>query len=158
MIPAGLVFLFSLGIFSLAATLVRLAMSTIFKNTKSYKENLQMQPRYSTWTQAEINIAIVCANMPALWTLAKWLIQGRSLTRPSAGSYDKYPSRPPARGKGSGGSGGSQENFGHRGAIVNAVSGGQRTSWNEKSDGITFKTEVSMDINEAGERYHNHVV
>ncbi|KAI9792183.1 MAG: hypothetical protein M1816_002723 [Peltula sp. TS41687] len=153
---AGLVVLFSLGIFSFAATIVRLSLSIKYKGTKDVIKNLRLQPTYSAWTQSELNVAIVCANMPALWTLAKWLLQGRSMTKPSEAGYDRYPSgRTPPRGNASGG---SQDDFGQRGAMMNAVTGGQRTSYNEKPDGITYKTEVSMDVNETAERYGNHHV
>ncbi|KAI9831612.1 MAG: hypothetical protein M1826_003221 [Phylliscum demangeonii] len=151
----ALVILFSFSILSVAATIVRLSKAVQFSNTNNTIQSILRQPGYGVWTAVELNVAIVCANMPGIWTLVKWLMQGRSLDK-RASAYEKYQhSGSPARAPSD-----SRINLGQKGAVVSAVSGGRMGSSGSESGragAITRKMEVSMDV-EARERQLVHEV
>lgn len=151
----GLIALFSLGIFGLAATIVRLVISIKFDQENNPARSFLLQPSYTIWTQVEINVAAMCANAPALWTLTKWLLQGRTLTKPSP-MYEKDRTG----GSGSGKSA-SHQQVGQKGVHLSSVSCGRKKIQEDLEDdnaGITRKTEFRLDI-EAGKKepvYYTH--
>ncbi|KAI9779994.1 MAG: hypothetical protein M1816_003276 [Peltula sp. TS41687] len=74
----GLAIIFSLGIFSLSATLIRLSRSIKFSRLNNYVLTVPMQPELALWTLMEVNTAIICANLPAISALFRGFNRTRS--------------------------------------------------------------------------------
>ena len=87
-IQAGLVFIYLLSFFSLAATIVRLVFVVRFDKKIYDVSNVKERIDYSYWATIEITTAIICANLPALPALYRRLT-GRDKLLPISGSSSK---------------------------------------------------------------------
>ena len=138
---------------------MRLVKSVQFEHTKDVHQSILKAVGFSIWTEVELNVAMICANLPALWTLLKWLSQGRQLTKPASNSYQKYNSGSTPVGGGAGGTTHSdpEVDFGRdRAIVVSSVSGGRILSSSDDTEmektglrypgAITRKTEFSMNV------------
>lgn len=152
----ALAFIFSLGIFSLATTIIRLTKSIQFQKAKGLR-SLELQPVLTYWTDIEVNTAIMVANLPALSALVRGK---RSPISPRPSGYEK------GRYGGSSGTAesNSQASFARKGAVSSTASGGRTFLVDEdeekapvmdlpaapptsrSSRGITRVTEFRLDV------------
>lgn len=72
-IQAGLIFIYLLSFFSLAATIVRLHSVILFDSNIRHAQSLTQRMAYSYWAMLEIMTAIMCANLPALPALRRYV-------------------------------------------------------------------------------------
>ncbi|KAI9785078.1 MAG: hypothetical protein M1816_000548, partial [Peltula sp. TS41687] len=159
----ALAFIFSLGIFSLSTTLVRLSRSIKFQHLTTFLDGVAMQPELTYWTDIEVNTALIVANLPALSALFRGLRKRKPASSEPPSGYEKgqYGS------SGSGGSGSgqgdtsSETSFARKG-MANVTVSGDRTFLDEEKgeeaalamgrpSGITRKSEFRVDV-EAGAR------
>ena len=87
-LQAGLVFIYLLSFFSLAATVVRLLFVVRFSNKINDVTNIKERIEYSYWAMLEITTAIICANLPALPALYR-RVTGRDKVLPLSASNSK---------------------------------------------------------------------
>ncbi|KAI9827953.1 MAG: hypothetical protein M1826_006149 [Phylliscum demangeonii] len=135
----GLAFVFSLGIFSLVTTIIRLRTSIRFSRLKTLVEGIAMEPELSYWSDVELNTAIICANCPAISALFRGFSKSRSTRASGSGGkrsndYEKrkYPSSPSTVG--------SQTGFAGRGFVSHHAS----TASSGGGDGKTFLHDPSV--------------
>lgn len=69
----GLIVVYCLGFFTLATTLTRLAEGIRYTLLESLVEKLKDCLAFSIWAIVEANTALICANLPALSALLKWV-------------------------------------------------------------------------------------
>ena len=69
----GLIVVYCLGFFTLATTLTRLGEGIRYTLLDSLVEKLQDCLAFSVWAIVEANTALICANLPALSALLKWV-------------------------------------------------------------------------------------
>ena len=69
----GLIFIYLLSFFSLAATIVRLHSVIQFDSNIRQVQSLTQRMAYSYWAMLEIMTAIMCANLPALPALHRYV-------------------------------------------------------------------------------------
>jgi hypothetical protein len=105
----GLAFIFSLGIFSLVATLVRLSRAITFSRIHNYIFHAAMEPELTLWTLTEVNTAIICANLPAISALFRGFGRSNS-TNPSGPPGEKASEQSEKRALADGSSGSSSSN------------------------------------------------
>ncbi|KAI9684103.1 MAG: hypothetical protein M1829_003373 [Trizodia sp. TS-e1964] len=137
----GLALLFALGIFAMIASAVRLSRTIILQKATGL-DGLLAAPPLEMWTDFEVNVAIICANLPALSSLFQWVRKQRKL----AGASSAAPI-------GSASYGVSKESKPLSSSNGNTTRGSDENVVLEKNSGITRMTEFSMDV-EANGAYH----
>ena len=155
MLAVALAFIFSLGIFSFATTIVRLSRSIKFQKLSTFLDGVAMQPELTYWTDIEVNTAIMVANLPALSALFRGWGRRKPTSEPPSG-YEKGQHGSSGYGRSRQGDTSSETSFAGKG-VANVTVSRDRTFLNDKDDeeavlgmgkpsGITRKSEFSVDI------------
>ena len=93
-LPVGLIVIYCLGFFTLATTLTRLGEGIRYTLLDNLVEKLQNCLAFSVWAIVEANTALICANLPALSALLKWIYNSRQENTKANSAYpeDTYAS------------------------------------------------------------------
>ncbi|KIW27818.1 uncharacterized protein PV07_07521 [Cladophialophora immunda] len=83
----GLIFVFSLGVFVMACTIIRCVM---LGPTTSQKDSVYYQAESNSWTFLEVDVSIICASLPLLKTPLQRLLPQIFGMKSSSAKSDGY--------------------------------------------------------------------